>query len=320
MDGPPSAKERKSWFFVMAGVVLLVGLPYLAISVYAASEITKSAHRPLDRPATDVSPNYEAVSFFSRVDHLRLKGWLFHVSPRTGSSTSWLPPVNQRSAILLHGHDSNRVNLDWGELGIAKDLVAHGLDVLVFDLRAAGESEGNRETFATLEPRDLLGAYDFMTFRGYRRQSMLVMGASMGADTLLEAAAELKGVGALVSDSAYADVQEVIVPRLHARLPGFFDLGIITAAHLLYGLDMNLRPIDVVHALPDRAFLFIVCDADDYIPSVNSRELSNASINAESELVTFQCSKHLATYKTNRSQYLVTLFAFVDRQLAEHGG
>lgn len=299
---------------------MLLGIVYLATSIYVASEITKSAHQPLNRAATEVSPNYEALSFFSRVDHLRLRGWLFHISPPPAAGLSWPPPGDRRSAILVHGHDANRVNPDWDELGIARALLGHGLDVLVFDLRAAGESEGHRETFGTLEPRDLLGAYDFMTSRGYRPPSMLIMGASMGGATVIESAAQLRAVAALVSDSAYSDVRGLIVPRLHARLPAVFDVGIESAASLLFGLNMDLRPADAVRALPDRAFLFIDCDRDDYVAPENSQRLWQASGNPESHLLAIHCTKHLSTFKTDPNTYLAGLFAFIDRQFAEHGG
>lgn len=147
----------------------------------------------------------------------------------------------------------------------------------------------------------------------------MIMGVSMGADTILEAAAELANVGALMADSAFADVRSIIVPSLHARLPGFFDYGIFTAAHVLYGLDMDLRPSDSVHALPASAFLFIVFDGDTCIATDNSRRLWRASGNPESQLVLIHCQTHIATYKTDRGKYLANLFSFVDQQMAEHG-
>jgi pimeloyl-ACP methyl ester carboxylesterase len=183
-----------------------------------------------------------------------------------------------------------------------------------------GESDGDHQTFGTLEPRDVLGAYDFMRARGYAPESMLVIGISTGGEALLEAARDLPRAGALVVDSAPADTSSLILPRVHERLPPSFDPGIIAAAGVLFGLDIELRPIDRVKQLRDRAFLFIVCDADDYVSPQNSDRLRRASSNPESQLVRIHCRKHVSTYKTDRASYLAALSAFTVRQIDERGG
>jgi uncharacterized protein len=298
---------------VAIATLVLLTIGYLAVSVTAANEITRPHYSSVaDTTARDVA-DFENVGFLSRVDHLRLKGWLFKAVTLTSRT-------NQRSVIIVHGHDANRVNPDWGELAVTRDLITQGRDVLAFDLRGVGESEGDRQTFGTLEPRDVLGAYDFMVARGYAPERMLLIGISAGGDALLEAASELPRAGALVVDSAPSDTRSLLVPRLHERLPALFDPGVFIVARGLFGLDIDLRPIDEVQRLRDRAFLFFVCDADDYVASENSERLWRASLNPQSQLVRIHCRKHVSTYKTDRATYLAALSAFVDRQILERGG
>jgi uncharacterized protein len=225
-------------------VALLVAiLAYLAVSIAAASQITQPYRASLLASTARAVGDFENVGFQSRVDHLHLKGWLFKVATRS----------NRHSAIIVHGHDTNRVNPEWGALAMTKDLITQGMDVLVFDLRGVGESEGDHQTFGSLEPRDVLGAYDFMLARGYAPESMLMIGISTGGDSLLGAAPDLSRAGALVVDSAPSDTRSLLVPRVHERLPTLFDPGIFAAAGVLFGLDIELRPIDRVKQLRNRA-------------------------------------------------------------------
>ena len=284
---------------------------YSAVCITAAYILTKGTHRPLELTAAAVGPDVENVTFQSRVDHLELRGWLAHSPTRSG-----------RSAILVHGRDSNRVAKDVGALPLARDLLANGYDVLLFDLRASGESAGDRFTLGADEPRDLLGAYDFMRGRGYVPARMGIIGWSEGAVILLEAASELNAVGALVADSAFAELRPILDTQIAKNdpLPRIFDWGSITAAHILFGFDPDLRPVDAVRALPNRAFLFFHGASDETVPPANATELRSTSANPQSEVVIIPGAGHALGFKTAPDAYLTTLRRFLDEQITERGG
>lgn len=301
--------DRRSWRVGVAVVVtLLVGL-YAGVSVIAASILTAGPH-----DATSVSPEqighiHEDVVFTSRVDNLQLRGWLFHS-----------PNPNGRSVIFVHGWQANRTDTGFGIDAIARAMLARGYDTLLFDLRSCGTSAGDRFTLGTNEPRDLLGAYDFMRSRGYAPARMAIVGDSMGAATVLEASPQLGGVGALVSDSAFSQLRPLIERELPKRshLPGLFDFGVTTAAGLLYGVDSDLRPVDVVASQPGRAFLFVQTTDDDLIPSADATELYRASANPQSRLYLVPAHGHVQTYKSDPVAYLAVLNSFLDQQIGEH--
>ena len=96
----------------------------------------------------------------------------------------------------------------------------------MFDMRASGRSGGSYETLAHYEPRDLLGAYDFMKARSYQPSKMVILGNSMGAATVIEASPELGHVAALISDSAYATVTAAVESAFtnYTDLPEFLAL------------------------------------------------------------------------------------------------
>lgn len=285
--------------------VLLLG--YAGISLAMAEELTLGNHKPLSEPATAVETAFEDVSFPSRVDHIELRGWLFRSHEPTG-----------RSVIIVHGFHQNRVNDDFDAVGLSRDLLGHGYAVLLFDLRSCGTSGGDRFTLGTLEPRDLLGAYDYMRARGFEPARMGVIGDSEGAVTVIGAAKNLGSVAALVADSAFAELKPILDAQLphNTTLPPVFYPGGELAAGL-FGLDANLRPVDEVRALPNRAFLFFHGGADSYIPLSNGRELRRASASRDSALVIVPGADHVKSFRTDPQLYLAALYRFLDQQIAE---
>jgi pimeloyl-ACP methyl ester carboxylesterase len=305
----PSPWRRRA--LVALGVfMVLVALTYAGASVAMANQLTLGNHLPLSQPGSAVETPFRDVTFPSRIDHITLRGWLFRS-----------PVPSGRSAIVLHGFHQNRVNADFNAIGLARNLLLHGYDVLLFDLRSCGQSGGDRFTLGTLEPRDLLGAYDFMRRQGYVPQRMAIMGDSEGGAIVIEAAAELRAVGALVADSAFAELRPLLDRELpsHTSLPPIVYPGAFLAGRL-FGLNPDLRPVDMVRDLPERAFLFIEGAADVYVPPANAVDLRNASANRESVLLMVPKAGHVKSYQTDPTLYLSTLYRFLDQQIPEHGG
>ena len=291
----------------IAAGALLVVLAYAVPSVVVADVLTKGTHTVSGLDPGDIGATHADVSFPSRDAGLTLRGWLFQAPHPTG-----------RSVIFVHGWQSNRTDTDFGIDRIAHDMIQHGYDALLFDLRSCGTSDGDRFTLATTEPHDLLGAVDFLRARGYATSKMAVIGDSMGAATVLEAAPQLRDVAALVADSAFSELSPLLSTELPKRthLPSFFNWGVETAARSLYGVDPDLRPVDAVRSLPDRAFLFLHASGDDLIPVADATELRQASANPGSELVIVPAQGHVQTYKHDPAAYMRVLYAFLDGQIA----
>lgn len=301
---PPRRHHWRRWVAVVLGVLIVA---WAATSVIAASMLTGGKHAPITVAATSIGTNYEEVSFPSRVDNLRLDGWLFHASPSNG-----------RSVIFVHGWDANRVDTASGLWQKARDMVQHGYDALLFDMRTAGTSAGDRFTLGTKEPRDVLGAYDFMVSRGYAPGHMTVLAVSMGAASMLEAAPQLEKVGVLISDSAFSDLRPVLEHELpkYSPLPSLlFNWSTITAGSLLFDMNADLRPVDVVKSLPQRAFLFLHAAGDDAIPVSQAEELYQASGNGRSRLDVMEGPSHTKEYLTHPAEYMAAVYSFIDSQL-----
>lgn len=295
--------RRRTLLIVAATLVVL----YAVISLAVAWVLTMGTHSASTIAPTSIGARYDDVSFPTRDDHLTLRGWLFHA-----------PVSNGRSVIFVHGWQGNRVDTSSGLWRKAHDMIDHGYDALLFDLRSCGSSDGSRFTLGTDEPRDVLGAYDFMVSRGYAPGEMAILGVSMGASSMIEAAPQLSRVGALISDSAFAELHPLIDKELPKRshLPGFlFDWGITTTAHLVFGIDPDLRPVDVVRSLPGRAFLFVQATDDDFVPTADSVELDHASGDPNSRLLLLSSNQHVKANAAHPDAYMAAVYAFIDQQI-----
>lgn len=309
----PDGRGRRGVPIALFSLFLLASA-YLGIGGYAGAKLTHGNHRPIDISAASVDPHFEDVAFDSR-DHLRLRGWLFHSTVPVPAGLRSRPVV-----VVVHGYTQNRIDHDFDQVGFAEDLLRRGYDALLFDLRSSGQSEGDRVTFGTREPNDLLGAYDLLRGMAYRAADIAILGISMGAATTIEAAPRMPGVGALVIDSSFARLRPLLDRELRRNsLPGLFN----PAVYLLspaFGLDSDLRPIEVVRSMPDRAFLFFHGGADVYVPTQDSRDLRRASDNSASDLVIIASATHVHGWKTDPITYRNHFYPFVLSQLEDRGG
>jgi pimeloyl-ACP methyl ester carboxylesterase len=219
----------------------------------------------------------------------------------------------------VHGWQGDREDVDF--VALTRRLLPLGYDVLMFDLRGSGLSMGSNQTLAHHEPRDLLGAYDLMVAQGYAPGQMTVLGNSMGAATVIEAAPELPAVGALVADSAFADLFSTMEGGLtrYTLLPGLLAIPAIEVSRV-FGVLPSLSPVDVVRSLPNRAFLFLHASGDPLLKVANADQLFAASSNPASRLDVIAGHEHLDTYSHNPSGYMTVLLAFIDQQLNRSPG
>lgn len=244
----------------------LVTLVYTSLSIYVATQLAdQSPIAPQATPAS-LGLTYRDVTFPSREDHLRLSGWFIPgVLPDGRLSAT-------RTIIMVHGYHTNRADPAAGLLDLSAQFARNGFAVLSFDLRGDGQSAAAPLSLGEFEQRDVLGAVDFLRSGPLpypelgRPQQIGGFGESMGAASLLLAAAREPSIQAIVSDTAYAtsgpDLERDLPKASH--LPAFFTPGTILAANVLYGVDLYAgRPIDVVAQIAPRPIFFIHVAGDN---------------------------------------------------------
>jgi pimeloyl-ACP methyl ester carboxylesterase len=275
----------------------------IAVAVYVADEVTRVDRAPLTRSSLVLSPGTETVSFRTS-DGLTLRGW-------------FVPVSKDRAAVLVHGKDANRFSSDH-TLRVARWLRDAGYSLLLFDLRGHGESEGQRFSLGQHERMDVAAAVDLLVARGFQQGRIVLVGESMGAAVAIQAVALRPEVAAVVADSAYANGRAIVdeAGPLETGLPDWYTALVVLAAKALYELDVNaVDPSAVVHAHPERAFLFIHCDGDGVVRPHHARDLQGASGNPDTRLWMASGCGHVGASARYGDEYRSRLIAFVDAQL-----
>ena len=202
---------------------------------------------------SNVKLTYEDVSFKS-TDGLTLGGW-------------WVPVVGSDKVVIqLHGHASS---MD-PDIQYLPTLHQHGYNVLMFDFRGHGRSQGNTVTIGYLERRDVLGAIDFVKQKGFNKIALL--GFSMGGVLAILVGAISPDVKVVVSDSAPVHLTSAMRERMvELGMPRFVAIAIawIIVAATSLRLGANLFDYDAacwVEKIAPRPLYLLHGGADRYVP------------------------------------------------------
>ncbi|MCD4686395.1 MAG: lysophospholipase, partial [Anaerolineae bacterium] len=206
---------------------------------------------PPDHPRDHGLP-CDDVTFTSR-DGLQLGGW-------------WLPAESAWGTVIMCPGQNGSMDKDVPQ---ALPLHCAGFNVLMFDFRAHGRSEGETVTIGALEQADLFGALDYLAAE-YDITRVGVLGLSMGAGVTLMVAAQDTRIVALVVDGAYPSLARLLTGYLRARkLPGPLARGcarlILWAGSLRTGYQIyRANPADLVARITAPT-LFIHGDQDTFV-------------------------------------------------------
>jgi len=299
----------------VAAALVLALLAYGVVSYRVADGITKLERKPLVPAAETVAVSHEDVSFRA-ADGLLLKGWWF---PAPQAARGGAAVARPKAIVFVHGRGQNRIASSFHPDKIAPIFLARGWDVLLFDLRGHGESEGERYSLGQYEPRDIIAAIDFAaTKAGIAKQRVAVIGESLGAGSAIMTVALDPTIGPVVTDSAYADAYTVVseVGTNYTGLPSWFTPGIVLAGKLFFGLDVaSVKPAEVVRAHPERAWLFIQCEDDKTVFAHHGRDLVAASANPQTELWLVAGCDHVKAFTEHPAEWQQHVLAFLDREI-----
>jgi alpha-beta hydrolase superfamily lysophospholipase len=124
---------------------------------------------------------------------VHLKGWRYPAAGRP-----------RGTVVYLHGAGDNRGS----SIRIADHFVPMGFDVLAYDSRAHGESEGTACTYGFYEKQDLARVLAHVEAR-----PIILIGTSLGAAVALQTAAQNRLVAAVISVATFSDLRTVASER-----------------------------------------------------------------------------------------------------------
>ena len=197
--------------------------------------------------------------------------------------------------LLLHGFGGS-----WRDsLAFSRIYAAHDCNIMLVDMRAHGESEGEWTGSGWLDRRDIIAWCSWIIARTGEEAQIIIHGTGMGATAALFAAQEKDfpaQARAIVSDSAYIDIWNETALRLGngfakpqpmldlsrtmlRKSKGGYDLG---KGNILPGIQGISTPLFIMHGEEDACtppymgiYLAMAagCDVDTIVDAVTAKQV-----------------------------------------------
>lgn len=247
--------SRKAAFFRLPRTARLgVYLPvFLALTFFGLrtleSAITYHPVRYAPGPAWQLPAEAEEV-WFTAADGVKLNGWFLHAQGQPSLGT----------VLYCHGNGGNLTSVK----KLAGQLVQRGLDVLIYDYRGYGRSEGQLSDEWALY-RDGDAAYDYLTKgRGVRPEKLAIYGLSLGTTVAIDVASRHR-CGALVVEAGLSSAREMATVAV-PWLPGWMHWLARNRFESARKLAAVKSPVLIAHGT-----------ADEVIPVAQGRHLFAAA-------------------------------------------
>jgi dipeptidyl aminopeptidase/acylaminoacyl peptidase len=294
----------------LAGLVL-GGFPYWAARrvMYPAFEEAMPAgtHIPLDiELSSDAVPEYVV---FGGHDGLERSGWF--VPGPDARKKPWA------CVLLLYGYGGYKEQMAY----YAKMLHEAGFACFMFDMQGSGMLRGLPVTMGFKERWDTLDAVEYLATREDVDSGRIgALGVSMGAATALMAAEVEPRIRAVVSDSSYADLNDMVQPGLRAFVgppATFFAPLILRWAEQMVGMKAGeVHPEASAARMGDRP-VFVIHGADDQLTDARSAPRIYAAASGPKELWVVPDCGHARAPEVAHDEYVRRVSAFFRDALAE---
>jgi len=219
---------------------------------------------------------------------------------------------SDKTIIIFHGYRSSAAR----DFSCAVSMyTAFGLNVLLVDQRAHGQSEGRLITFGVKESRDVFTWVDFVKEK-FGTEKIMLGGMSMGATTVLLAGGqglpnEVKGI---IADCGFTSPAEII------KLVGKRDYKINAAAFIpildlgckIFG-KFSIKNVSTADAVKncDLPILFIHGADDGFVPCEMSREAFK-NCNEKCRLLVVEGADHGFSFLVDKPRVLNEIKEFLN--------
>jgi len=306
-------KQRNIKRNVILGILIVLFLGVVAvfgISGYIGWGLVHPKKEPIPKFSSNIVIEYKDVEFEDIQEKIKLKGWYFKAID------------SDKVIVLSHGYTNNRLQFKEKTLDMVKKFQENGFNVLMFDFRAAGISEGDICTVGVKEKDDLLGAIDYVKEIGNKH--ITLMGFSMGASTAITTAAASSDVDAVIADSPFSDLEKYLDDNLTfwSDLPEFpFNNIILFTMKSVLKVDLSkVSPKRDIKKVASRPVMLIHGKKDTAINIKNSEEIYNAYKEVNSKNITFwkvEDAGHVGSYEKNPDEYMKNILKFLGKVYAE---
>ena len=275
------------------------GLRLLVVGLFFGTFLLATVQMHPPKVACRLTPSNEGMDFSThRVttdDGVEISAWVI---------PSGQP--NRATIVVAHGLGANKQNF----CHIGKLHHELGLNVVMFDFRAHGDSQGHTCTLGIREANDVKAGYDLAVSQ-FPNQPVYAWSTSMGGAATLRAAAEFDIFDGLVVDATYSSVKSIAMNTKFCYL-GPLDSAAWNLSRLWFGAYTGL---DIESFGPERditriekPILLIHGTIDSILPMNESRQL-HAAANGNTDLWIVDGAGHCGAYL--HPEYADRVLAFV---------
>jgi fermentation-respiration switch protein FrsA (DUF1100 family) len=239
-------------FYIFITLVILL-IPIL-IPAWLGSNYLMARRKPDAKTSpADYDLPFEDIEFQSG-DGLTLRGW-------------YIPAEHSARTVIFCAGANGSIDPD---VQYAAWFHPIGLNVLIFDWRAHGRSDGTIVTLGYTERYDLIAAVEFAKSKG--AQKIGVLGFSMGGAVALSTAAGCPDIDAVAADGAFVHVVTAIAGGLIERgwpdgLAYSLARLLLIAANVRTGLNLFAsEPVRWIDRIAPRPLLLMYGARDPFAP------------------------------------------------------
>ncbi|MBR4905075.1 MAG: alpha/beta hydrolase [Selenomonadaceae bacterium] len=297
---------------ILAAIIILICAGYFAGNYFVEFALKRGEDLTPPKACANIAdPNLKAPP----APNFPVEAWTLESFDGLTLHAKKFSPAEEtnRWAILIHGYGRDGTFA----YDYAEEYLKRGWNVLIPDLRAAGESEGQFITMGAFESRDVFNWSEKIVAENPDAK-IIIHGVSMGAaTTLLTAAQEPKNLIAVVEDCGFTSAYEMFTSQLE-KIFGLPEYPVMPCANIVCKIKTGVKisdaaPIEVIDKIKVPV-LFIHGDADKLIPVEMMERLYDACATSKDKFIV-EGAGHADAKRTNPAAYFDKVFKFLEDKL-----
>ena len=285
------------WLNLIALTVLSLALTFFFLLIYASNRWVQSYLYPgrnISAGAWLVENNIPRQEVeLTTADGIKLAAW-------------YTPPQNGAVILVAHGYNSSRPE------DIYVMLAKNGYGVLAWDFRAHGQSGGETCSLGYYEQLDAEAALAY-TLKQPDVKHIGAWGGSMGAATVILTASKHPEIEAVVSDSAFPSLEDVM--RLNTPIK-IMQPFVLFFGEQFSGAELDqVRPVDEIAKISPRA-VFVIDGWEGGAVVMNSPHRIFDAAGEPKQIWAEDGVRHLGMYQNDPIEYEKRVIGFLGEYLS----
>ncbi|WP_048078790.1 alpha/beta hydrolase [Desulfurococcus mucosus] len=296
------------WVQIVFGLIAVFILVEILLAYIASVKLLKPPREPPKWTPRDWGLKHEDI-VVETADGVKLRGWFIK-----GSKSS--------TVIVIHGYTASKYNEKYVK-PVVSILAGKGYNVLVYDQRGHGESEGTT-TLGYREVDDLNNIIEWLK-RNHpdASKSIGVIGYSMGGAVALMHASKHGTAAAYIADSPYVDIFESGKRWIKRSSEPLRSMLLIVYPLIAWFTERKmgvpseeLRLYRYARGLKGKRILIIAGGKDDLVATSEINRLVDEIVSAGGDVeLWITGSRHVETIVDNPGEYGEKINGFLERWL-----